>query len=115
MVRVYLLGRSISLLDVSIDKGGQVEGGRVDVSLFLGDTQFLEQLLDDLDGAFVLRHVGGRATDGQNFLSVWFWRGCKLFLCADERAWPVGCSLKRGMRRECTRRRCSEGLESALK
>jgi hypothetical protein len=55
---VNVLGRGISLLDVTVDEGGDRGSGRVDLILSLGDGELAEKLLKDLDGLGVLAGLG---------------------------------------------------------
>jgi hypothetical protein len=58
-VSLHILGGSISLLNVTIDEGGDRGSGGVDLILSLGDGELAEKLLEDLDGLGVLARLSG--------------------------------------------------------
>lgn len=64
----YLLGGGILVLDATVDERGNLSRRLLDVGSLLGDSELLEELVKDLDGAGVLgRHIGGcRSVDSSD-------------------------------------------------
>jgi hypothetical protein len=66
----HILGRGISLLNVTVDEGGNGSSRRVDLVLCLGDGELGEKLLKNLDG---LVYMSANVIDGRQRAQVPSW------------------------------------------